>query len=117
MAKRGGQSGNVNALKHGFYSRRFRDIEVSDLDTALRGGLEDEIALMRVMIRRVFDCAESVEAEDIESWSKALTSLGVAATRLAGLLRTQKIIEGDSSEVAGALSSALSEVIKEIGAR
>jgi len=52
---RGGQPGNANAVKHGFYSRKFRDLESQDLETALRDGLGDEIALMRVMIRRVFD--------------------------------------------------------------
>jgi len=46
--RRGGQPGNVNAVKHGFYSRRFRELEAEDLDAALQNGLGDEIDMMRV---------------------------------------------------------------------
>jgi hypothetical protein len=46
---RGGQPGNTNALKHGFYSRRFRDIEFSDLDVITVADLQNEIAMMRVL--------------------------------------------------------------------
>jgi len=111
---RGAQPGNTNALKHGFYSRRFNPLEVDDLDAALHEGVEDEIALLRVTIRRVFDLA-SEEGEDTETWFKALSTLGLASTRLAGLVRTQKIIQGDSSSVASALSQALGEVCDELG--
>lgn len=47
---RGGQPGNTNALKHGFYSRRFRDIEFSDLDVITVADLQNEIAMMRVLM-------------------------------------------------------------------
>ncbi len=33
--RRGGQPGNVNAVKHGFYSRRFHEIEAADQEAAL----------------------------------------------------------------------------------
>ena len=112
--KRGAQPGNTNALKHGFYSPRFSPLELRDLDTALADGLDDEIALLRVTIRRVFDLATD-EGEDSETWFKALSTLGMASTRLAGLLRTQKIIQGDTSSVASALSQALGEVCDELG--
>ncbi len=112
--KQGAQPGNFNALKHGFYSRRFNCLELRDLDTALADGLDDEIALLRVTIRRVFDLATD-EGEDSETWFKALSTLGMASTRLAGLLRTQKIIQGDTSSVASALSQALGEVCDELG--
>jgi len=89
--KTGAQPGNTNALKHGcFYSRRFNPLEVNDLDVALREGVEDEIALLRVTIRRVFDLANE-KGEDPETWFKALSTLGLASTRLAGLVRTQEL--------------------------
>ena len=44
--KRGGQPCNTNALKHGFYSHRFNNLELADLGTALSDGLTDEIALL-----------------------------------------------------------------------
>lgn len=112
--KTGAQPRNFNALKHGFYSQRFSPLELRDLECALANGLEDEIALLRVTIRRVFDLANE-EGEDAETWFKALSTLGLASTRLAGLVRTQKMIQGDSSSVATALTQALGEVCDELG--
>jgi hypothetical protein len=40
---RGAQPGNTNALKHGFYSKRFSQLELTDLETALGDGLGDEV--------------------------------------------------------------------------
>jgi hypothetical protein len=112
--KAGAQPGNINALKYGFYSQRFNPLEIRDLNISLADGLEDEIALLRVTIRRVFDLATE-EGEDSETWFKALSTLGLASTRLAGLVRTQKLIKGDSSSIASALSQALGEVCDELG--
>jgi len=112
--KVGAQPGNFNALKHGFYSQRFSPLELHDLNIAMVDGLDDEIALLRVTIRRVFDLATK-EGEDTETWFKALATLGLASTRLADLVRTQKLIKGNSSSVASALSQALGEVCDELG--
>ena len=113
---RGGQPGNSNAVKHGFYSRKFRDLESQDLETVLREGLGDEIALMRVMIRRVFDFAND-NAGDLDSWTGTLSALGAASTRLAGMLRTQKLLGASDSDALNALSKALAEVTSEFGCR
>ncbi len=112
--KRGSQPNNTNALKHGFYSCQFRDLETSDLDIALLNGLDDEIVLLRVIIRRVFDYTNSVE-QNLDTWSKALSTLGMASTRLAHLLKTQRLLGGKESDMSSALSQALSEVTKELG--
>ena len=113
---RGGQPGNINAIKHGFYSRRFQDLEAKDLETVLREGLEDEIALMRVMIRRVFDYAND-NAGDLEDWMETLNVLGSASTKLAGMLRNQKLFGGSKSDALDALSKALAEVTSEFGCK
>jgi len=111
---RGAPKGNFNAFKHGYYSRRYRPLELSDLDAALSDGLDDEISLLRVIIRRVFEYADT-EAQDLETWSKALSTLGAAATRLGGLLRTQQLISGGSTDVVSILSSAIGEVAHDLG--
>ncbi|NMC53936.1 MAG: hypothetical protein GYA48_09920 [Chloroflexi bacterium] len=94
--RRGGQPGNKNALKHGFYSPGFNPTEQEDLE-ALAGqvDLSDEIAMMRVIMRRVFE--QAGECADLGEWSAALGALGAAASRMAGLLRTQKILAGGGS--------------------
>lgn len=111
--KRGAQPGNMNALKHGFYAHRFNPGELEDLNAVSPQGLKDEIALMRVIIRRAMVLSEEgrAPAEVME----ALDKVGMAAQRLANMLRTQKTLEGESSDVGAALNRALSEVVKEMG--
>ena len=102
--KAGGQPGNLNALKHGFYSRQLNSMEVLDL-SVMSEGLVDEIALMRVLIRRVFEAAG--EDLSLEAWSRLLGTLGLASTQLASLLRTQKVLTGrGGGDIAAALSAA-----------
>ena len=110
--KSGGQPGNLNAFKHGFYSRRFRTLELSDLSTVLTGNLTDEIALLRVIIRRVFELADT-DAETLEDWQMALSTLGAAATRVAGMLRTQFMISGNKG--GDDLTNLIIESIKNTG--
>jgi hypothetical protein len=112
--KRGAQPGNQNAFKHGFYGRYFENLEAGDLDAILTDGLQDEIAMMRVITRRVMKLSRGVE--NLDEAITILGALGIAASRLAGLLKTQKILGGEQTEdVAVAISQALSDVIKELG--
>jgi len=113
--KPGAPEGNWNAFKHGFYSKRFRPLELSDLDTALGDGLEDEIALLRVIIRRVFECANDEEKQNLDQWSRTLNTLGAASTRLAALIRTQQVVSGGGSSVLDLLSEAIGGISHELG--
>ncbi len=47
---RGGQPGNNNALKHGFYSQTFTQSEIERLDTQVAGEFTDEEALLRTQL-------------------------------------------------------------------
>ena len=111
--RRGGQPGNTNALKHGFYSRAFKSGELADLDAILAEGLQDEIAMLRLTTRRVIEFIN--EFETPKEAVATLGALGLAATRLAGLMRTQKILAGQEQNTSAALSQALGEVVKELG--
>lgn len=116
--KKGAQPGNKNAVNHGFYAGGIKPHEIEDLEAYAKQahGLADEINLMRVLIRRVFEYANTAESgEDgptqLEVWSTALNALGAASTRLAGLLRAQRdLTAGSSNEILDALSAALREV-------
>jgi len=112
---RGAQPGNTNALKHGFYSQRFSQLELTDLESALGDGLGDEIALMRVLIRRFVDHIEAQPDLPLEETSIYLNTLGSNMTRLAGLLRADKFLTGsDDSTVMQAIHNALSEFTEEL---
>jgi uncharacterized protein YjcR len=115
IRKRGAPSGNWNAFKHGFYSKRFRPLEIQDLDTALGDGLEDEIALLRVIIRRVFEYADDDDKQTLDQWSRTLNTLGAASTRLAALIRTQQVVSGGGSSVLDLLSEAIGGISHELG--
>jgi hypothetical protein len=110
--KRGAQPHNLNALRHGFYSRAFASGEITDLDAQLAQGLQDEITMLRVVTRRVLTLADG--ATDLKTASDALSALGLASTRLAGLLRTQRILGGDGADTTRAIADAINAVVKEL---
>jgi len=110
--KGGAPAGNTNALKHGFYSRRFREIESHDLD-ALTVGLESEIALLRVYLRRTLEVLD--EQADSESWLKVLLALGVTCTRIAYLSKSKVLLGSQGDETLATISAAISAVNKELG--
>lgn len=119
--RRGAQPGNTNSLKHGLYSRSFRNIELSDLEQ-VSASLESEIALLRVTQARLFSMAGDFDqaagqgdAIDVETAIKLLTALGATSTRIASLMRTQAILTGDDNQSLAALSVALQAVTKELG--
>lgn len=108
--RRGAPEGNINALKHGFYSRRFRNGELDDLLRQPPEALQDEIAMLRIINRRVVDMAEDGKSPDeiLEFYNFiALTSM-----RLSTLLRTQKLLLKTDS-AADDLLQALDKVIDE----
>jgi hypothetical protein len=132
--KVGAPYGNHNALKHGFYSLHFRSGELSDLEAVNAEGLQDEIAAMRIFIRRFIESSAQGSAPGdnaiapygaaIAPYGAAiapyhhmvfLDAMGLATTRLAYLLKTQKLLERQYPKASEDLGQALAEVIKELG--
>lgn len=109
---RGAPKGNTNALKHGFYSRHFRQLEAADLEFALSNGLQDEIAMLRVSLRRLFELSD--DADNPDDASKVLATLGLACTHLANMLRTQKILTGEEKSSDDAITLAIQQLMLEI---
>ena len=113
---RGAPKGNLNNLKHGFYSRAFRSQDITDLESQLAGGLQDEIIMLRVAVRRVFTYCQ--QEEDPEKLMTALNVLAMASARLANMLRTQKWLgSGRSQIVNNTLTSVLQEFMQEYNIR
>lgn len=105
--KRGGQPGNLNALKSGFYSKQFQMGEILDLEEA--GDLQEEIGMMRVVTRRLLKLARG--CKDLGELINVLGALGLASTRVAGLMKTQKFIGGSVFD--DELKQAIDEVTKD----
>ena len=116
--RRGAQPGNHNALKHGMYSQEVwadvgrQDAGQNNPDEG-QTSLKAEVAMLRSLIQRLF---ESANYEDsVSGLIEALRALGVASTRLAVLLRTQRLLEGgQGSQAMQIISEALAEVMAEI---
>jgi hypothetical protein len=72
--KRGGQPGNTNALKHGFYTKNFSLAERRGLQAVEGVVLGDEIALLRVLIRRF---AEQIQGSQGVSLNESAQHLAV----------------------------------------
>ena len=119
MSPRGAPKGNTNALKHGFYSRQFHKTETDDLAALTEAGLSElasEIALLRVTISRALTQAGQAEhSSKPPDWISYLSAMGLAATRIATLLKTQKILEGDQAGVVQeTLMRAFTDIAKEM---
>lgn len=105
--KRGGQPGNLNALKHGHYSRRLRDPEAE-------ADLEQEIILMRTLVRRISKQAEDPNVQ-LDILLKTLNAIGAATDRLARLMKAQKAFGEAAISGEEAILQAISEVAREMG--
>ena len=91
---RGAPPGNRNALKHGFYARKLKRSDLSGIETCDDAGLQDEIAMLRVFIRRVIELGK-----DVDTLPEAVSLLRVlcfASTSLTRLL--QEALSGLAEE-------------------
>ena len=99
--KKGGQKGNKNAVKHGFYSRVLDEAEKLDYETAAGvEGIDDEIALLRVKIKSVLE----KDPENVKLIMQATNTL-------AGLVRTRF---NTTREQQKGLREAIGKVIREV---
>ncbi len=113
------QPGNTDALRHGFDSRKFHDLEVEDLGQ-VKGGHQDEIAMLWVSICRIFERATKLGDEfadkgpgsELFALSQLLTTLGIATMRLVHMLRTQEFLDEGSVDPLEDLIRKVLDVLK-----
>jgi uncharacterized protein YjcR len=110
--KRGAQPGNLNAFKHGFYSKLFEPLDREDIENLLSMDLDEEIVMLRNATQQTFSLANQVD--DIDQAIRALGALGLASIRTSRLLKSQKEI-GNGDNALSAVSNAINEVLKEWG--
>jgi hypothetical protein len=113
--KCGGQPGNTNAFKHGFYTKNFSPAERKGLQATKGVVLGDEIALLRVLIKRFADQVQSSQVEALPDSAHYLAVVSEAMLRLASLLRTDHLLGGaHSSTFIKQLNLALASLSDEI---
>ena len=113
--KRGGQPGNTNALKHGFYTKNFSLAERRGLQAVEGVVLGDEIKLLRVLIRRFAEQIQGSQDVSLNESAQHLAVISEAMLRLASLLRTDNMLGGSEYDTIGAsLSRAMNSVLEEM---
>lgn len=110
--RRGGQPGNSNAQKHGFYASKLPQSDRTALDTSEFSGLTEEISLLRALIRRVDSLTPP--PDDYYANLESLRVLCLATTALSRLVRTHALLGTASSEFEKARDIALREIAKEL---
>lgn len=113
----GAQPGNRNALIHGLYAERFskRELElIGEFAAAEDGSLTDEIVVLRFLLHRAVGLL--VKRRGFDDQMAGLDLVGDAASKLAQLLRVQRVLRGEGADsLAGALAVALHEISEELG--
>ena len=99
----GGQPGNLNALKHGFYSRALaaaQQAELAEAEAIAPDDLSGEIALLRQRILVLLEAAPD-----------KLELICIAARALANLTRTQYHLKGsDAAHLGDAMTGVLASI-------
>lgn len=105
--KKGGQKGNKNALKHGYYSKIFNDKEqVKEFCSAADvRGIDEEIAL----IRHVIKCAARSHDE------KYLSIIIRATNALTRLVRTRQVVFSQTDKFADAVQNVITDILIPLG--
>jgi hypothetical protein len=120
----GGQPGNKNALRHGFYSNAFTADENKRLDTTDQIDVTSEIALLRVCIDRLqkeldYDALEHKDQQGNISrddhYLRQLNTLGIMTQSLSTLTRTHYLTKGRAGDVHDSILKALEELRLEMG--
>src|SRR5512141_579102 len=88
---RGGQPGNLNALKHGFYARQFTERETGDLAGLDTNDLTGEIKMMRIVIRRILQ--SWTEATAVADQVALFDAISKGMVRLATLLKARYYLD------------------------
>lgn len=122
---KGAQPGNKNAMRHGFYQKRFSTEEAKRLD-----GQKDsldvmaEINLIRVFLDRLteqisFDEITRTDNNGAEyrdgHYLQQLNTLSAMSTSLTTLIRTHYLTHGKSGDIQNTIFEALEELRLEMG--
>ncbi len=105
---RGGQLGNRNALKHGYYSQAFKKVDLKNGESIPIFDLQAEIVMLRLYIRRVISMA--TESESFVECVGLLRILSMAYTSLTRLISTQYVVCNSDDEMDIAMRQAIEEL-------
>lgn len=113
--KRSAQAARPSRASHGFYARQFRQGDIEDLEALEhRASVESEVAALRVALRMLIEGFSVADAPDAQTAVKLLMAVGSTATRIAGLIRTNALLQAGKDSPASASVTLAIQSLKEI---
>ena len=102
----------LHERRKGFYARQFDAQEIRDLELISSPGLEDEIAMLRVLLRRYY--AEVITEDDARAIGEAIDRVSRAASCLGRLVSAQNSRAGrQQNKYEQAMQEALERFAKD----
>lgn len=111
-ARRDYQDRVLSAVKDGLYASELEGDELLALEAMMGAGLEAEVGMLRIMMRRTLALARGVT--DPEEMRVNLGALGLAAMRVATLLKRRKELLAEREQVMQQINRAIAEVVEEM---
>ena len=93
----GGQFGNTNALRHGFYASVFKPAEIRKLDKVEERELEDELGLLRTLLKRTVNLFYAQKDLSVLEQRKALRVMFYAGACVEKVECTMGLISPEAS--------------------
>lgn len=114
--RRGGQPGNKNALKHGFYASAFRPEDLIRLEGLDMRDLDQVMSLLRVLIRRCLPPVLDADGARLSftERQRAVRVIVLAVSCLEKLQRTKRLVFGEPSRLQRAVDEAAKQVYEEL---
>jgi uncharacterized protein YjcR len=113
--KAGGQPGNKNAQKHGFYSKHFSSTEQTRLSDSDLYSVESDIQLLRVYVSRISELVplsgQTIKEDDL----KALNTLSLMTQSISTMIRTHYLTKGKGGTIHQTIEDALEEIRLSMG--
>ncbi len=111
--RRGGQPGNGNALRHGFYSKYFTEAEMQSLDANIQGEFHDEIALARIQVGRLAEILIGYKDMPFDDYIAASNALNNYLDRIQRLSRAQHFMYRNQTTLEQALEELANLPVEE----
>jgi hypothetical protein len=106
--KRGGQQGNRNAFRHGFYAKIFTREELASLDKNIKGDYQDELTLARVLTAHLAELLKDYRELPFEKFLAGCMVLNQLIARINSLTRSYHVLYKNKTT----LDEVLEEVAK-----
>jgi hypothetical protein len=110
--KRGAPKGNLNALKHGFYSEQLRRAEIAALEGVDPTSIKDEIGVLRVVVRRLIQLIKI--SESVPELTSLITTLSTLTGNLGRLIHVYSVVSPKKSEGDRLLDEVLAKLTREL---